>query len=97
MPRRSPAWASDAIVARARKVVGDGPVYISFDIDSLDPAFAPGTGTPEIGGLTTREALSLLRGLKGLTSSVATSSRLRRNTIPRPTRRMPARRCCSRF
>ena len=56
----------DAIVARARKVVGDGPVYISFDIDSLDPAFAPGTGTPEVGGLTSREALSLLRGLKGL-------------------------------
>ena len=48
-----------------REVVGDGPTYISFDIDSLDPAFAPGTGTPEIGGLTTREALELLRGLKG--------------------------------
>ena len=45
------------VVERARAVVGDGPVYISFDIDSLDPAFAPGTGTPEIGGLTTREAL----------------------------------------
>ncbi|HLN09660.1 MAG TPA: arginase family protein, partial [Xanthobacteraceae bacterium] len=40
-----------AIVARARAVVGDGPVYVSFDIDALDPAFAPGTGTPEIGGL----------------------------------------------
>jgi len=55
-----------AVIERARAVVGDGPTYISFDIDSLDPAFAPGTGTPEIGGLTTREALELLRGLKGL-------------------------------
>lgn len=55
-----------AAVARAREVVGEGPVYLSFDIDSLDPAFAPGTGTPEIGGLTTREAQALLRGLAGL-------------------------------
>ncbi|WP_088344158.1 MULTISPECIES: agmatinase [Rhodomicrobium] len=55
-----------AIVERARAVVGDGPAYLSFDIDSLDPAFAPGTGTPEVGGLTTREALEILRGLKGL-------------------------------
>jgi arginase family enzyme len=54
------------VIERARAVAGDGPTYISFDIDSLDPAFAPGTGTPEIGGLTTREALELLRGLKGL-------------------------------
>ncbi|MFD1881767.1 agmatinase [Paracoccus pacificus] len=54
------------IIRRAREVVGDGPTYLSFDIDSLDPAFAPGTGTPEIGGLTTREAQALLRGLKGL-------------------------------
>jgi agmatinase len=56
----------DAVIARAREVAGDGPVYVSFDVDALDPAFAPGTGTPEIGGLTTREALTLLRGLKGL-------------------------------
>jgi agmatinase len=55
-----------AVIERARAVVGDGPTYITFDIDSLDPAFAAGTGTPEIGGLTTREALELLRGLKGL-------------------------------
>jgi len=55
-----------AIIERARKIVGDGPTYVSFDVDSLDPAFAPGTGTPEIGGLTTREVLQLLRGLKGL-------------------------------
>ena len=55
-----------AIIEKARKIVGDGPTYLSFDIDSLDPAFAPGTGTPEIGGLTTREVLELLRGLKGV-------------------------------
>ncbi|MCK4762963.1 MAG: agmatinase [Candidatus Aminicenantes bacterium] len=55
-----------AVIAEARKVVGDGPTYISFDVDSLDPAFAPGTGTPEIGGLTTIEAQILLRGLRGL-------------------------------
>jgi agmatinase len=55
-----------AVVARARELVGDGPVYLSFDIDALDPAFAPGTGTPEIGGLTTREAQAILRGLKGV-------------------------------
>lgn len=55
-----------AIIEKARAIVGDGPTYISFDIDSLDPAFAPGTGTPEVGGLTTREVLELLRGLKGI-------------------------------
>ncbi|PZM08823.1 agmatinase [Rhizobium tubonense] len=55
-----------AIIAKAREIVGDGPTYLSFDIDSLDPSFAPGTGTPEIGGLTTREVLELIRGLKGI-------------------------------
>ena len=55
-----------AIIEKARKIVGEGPTYISFDVDSLDPSFAPGTGTPEVGGLTTREVLELLRGLKGL-------------------------------
>lgn len=55
-----------AIIARAREIIGDGPAYLSFDIDSLDPAFAPGTGTPEVGGLTTREVLELIRGLKGI-------------------------------
>ncbi len=54
------------IIEKARAVVGDGPTYLSFDVDSVDPAFAPGTGTPEIGGLTTREVLELLRGLKGV-------------------------------
>jgi agmatinase len=56
----------EAVIARARAVVGDGPTYVSFDVDSLDPAFAPGTGTPEVGGLTTREALQVLRGLAGI-------------------------------
>jgi agmatinase len=53
-------------VKKIHEVVGEGPVYVSFDIDSLDPAFAPGTGTPEVGGLTTREALDLVRGCAGL-------------------------------
>ena len=56
----------DGVVAEALRVVGSGPTYISFDIDSLDPAYAPGTGTPEIGGITTIEAQKLLRGLRGL-------------------------------
>jgi guanidinobutyrase len=46
--------------------IGDVPTYISYDIDSLDPAYAPGTGTPEIGGLTTPQALELIRSLRGL-------------------------------
>ena len=50
----------------ARRVVGGGSVYLSFDIDSLDPAQAPGTGTPEAGGLTMIEALRLLRALRGM-------------------------------
>ncbi|MFP6740443.1 MAG: arginase family protein, partial [Alphaproteobacteria bacterium] len=56
----------DAVIAEARRVVGDGPTYISFDVDGLDPVYAPGTGTPEVGGLTTIEAQKLLRGLRGL-------------------------------
>ena len=56
----------EATIARIRKVVGGGPTYLSFDIDSLDPAFAPGTGTPEIGGLSSREAMELVRGCAGL-------------------------------
>ena len=56
----------EGVIAKAREVVGDGPVYVTFDVDGLDPAFAPGTGTPEIGGLSTREALQILHGLKGL-------------------------------
>lgn len=56
----------DGVLAEARKVVGEGPTYLTFDIDSLDPAYAPGTGTPEAGGLTTREGQAILRGLKGI-------------------------------
>ena len=60
------ALGVEATIAEARRVVGDGPAYLTFDVDSLDPAFAPGTGTPEIGGLTPREAQRMLRGLRGL-------------------------------
>jgi guanidinopropionase len=56
----------DAVVTEARRVVGDGPTYVSFDVDGLDPTYAPGTGTPEVGGLTTIQAQALLRGLRGL-------------------------------
>ena len=49
-----------------RQVVGEGPVYLSFDIDVLDPAFAPGTGTPEIGGLASWQAQAIIRRLRGL-------------------------------
>jgi guanidinopropionase len=56
----------EGVVAKAREVVGDGPTYISFDVDGLDPAYAPGTGTPEAGGLTPREAQAMLHGLKGV-------------------------------
>ncbi|RLB62259.1 MAG: agmatinase [Deltaproteobacteria bacterium] len=56
----------EKVINEVKRVVGDGPTYVSFDIDSVDPAFAPGTGTPEIGGLTTIEAQGLIRGLRGL-------------------------------
>ncbi len=56
----------DAVIAEARRVVGDAPTYVSFDVDGLDPVYAPGTGTPEVGGVTTIEAQALLRGLSGL-------------------------------
>lgn len=56
----------DAVIARAKAVLGDGPTYVSFDVDSVDPGFAPGTGTPEVGGLLPREVLALLRGVSGL-------------------------------
>jgi guanidinopropionase len=56
----------DAVIEEARRVVGDGPTYVSFDVDGLDPVYAPGTGTPEIGGITTIDAQKLLRGLSGL-------------------------------
>jgi agmatinase len=55
-----------AVAARIHETVGDAPVYLSFDIDVLDPAFAPGTGTPEIGGLASWQAQAILRRLAGL-------------------------------
>lgn len=61
-----PGLGIPAIIEKARQVVGDGPVYVSFDIDGVDPGFAPGTGTPEVGGLTPREVLEFLRGLIGV-------------------------------
>jgi agmatinase len=53
-------------VERIRDRVGDRPMYLSLDIDVLDPAFAPATGTPEVGGFTTRELMGILRGLRGV-------------------------------
>nr|VUD33862.1 Agmatinase [Raoultella sp. NCTC 9187] len=53
-------------MAEVRQQMGDGPVYLSFDIDSLDPIWAPGTGTPEVGGLTSIQALEIVRGCRGL-------------------------------
>lgn len=64
------AWSNnhsaEDIVARIKETVGDSPVYLSFDIDCLDPAYAPGTGTPVAGGITSDKALQIIRALKGL-------------------------------
>ena len=54
------------LMQEVREQLGAGPVYLSFDIDGLDPAFAPGTGTPEIGGLTVVQGLEIVRGCAGL-------------------------------
>lgn len=54
------------IAAQVKRIVGDNPVYLSFDIDALDPAFAPGTGTPVSGGLSSAQALAILRALAGI-------------------------------
>ena len=59
------AMGIDAVITKALGVIGEGPTYVSFDVDGLDPAFTPGTGTPEVGGLTPREALAILRGMAG--------------------------------
>ena len=56
----------EAVVGRIREILGDRPVYLTFDIDCLDPSYAPGTGTPVCGGLTTHQAISILRGLAGI-------------------------------
>ena len=61
--RRGP----EDVMTEARAIVGDRAIYLSFDIDVIDPSMAPGTGTPEIGGITTREAQAMLRLLRGLT------------------------------
>lgn len=57
---------ADVLLAEIRQRIGSRPVYLTFDIDCIDPAFAPGTGTPEIGGFTTLQILKLVRGLAGL-------------------------------
>ncbi len=57
-------WSSTLQVAR--EVVGDAPTYVSFDIDFIDPAFAPGTGTPEVGGPSSYEAIQCVRALRGI-------------------------------
>jgi agmatinase len=56
----------DDVLPEVRHRLGTGPVFLSFDIDSVDPGFAPGTGTPEVGGPTSRDALRLVRGLTGI-------------------------------
>ena len=59
-------WRPEQYSARVRERVGDGPAYLSFDIDALDPAFAPGTGTPEVAGLLIHEAIAFVRALRGV-------------------------------
>ena len=56
----------DDVLPEVRKRIGTGPVFLTFDIDFVDPGFAPGTGTPEVGGPTSRDALRLVRGLRGI-------------------------------
>ena len=56
----------DAVIQATRKILGDRPVYLSFDIDCLDPSVAPGTGTPVCGGLSSYQAMAILRGLAGI-------------------------------
>ena len=70
MPATSPATENSvgpkAVADRVREVIGDATCYLSFDVDALDPAFAPGTGTPEVGGIATWQARAILRRLAGL-------------------------------
>lgn len=56
----------EAVIKETRKHLGNNPVYLSFDIDCLDPSYAPGTGTPVCGGLTSHQAMSIIRGLYGI-------------------------------
>ena len=73
--RRGSAWSRstttsglgrDQVIAAIREVVGDGPAYVTFDVDGLDPTAAPGTGVPEPGGLSMRDSQVMLRALTGL-------------------------------
>src|SRR4051812_9295197 len=59
-------WTPEQYATRVKDRIGDGPAYLSFDIDALDPAFAPGTGTPEVAGLLPHEAIAFLRALAGV-------------------------------
>ena len=88
-------WACRPSSRMARAVLGDGPTYVSFDIDSIDPGFAPGTGTPEVGGLTPREVLALMRGLAGLDIVGGDVVEVAPQYDARPTPRRSPRRCCS--
>ena len=54
------------VIEETRRIVGDNPVYLTFDIDCLDPAFAPGTGTPVSGGLSSAQAMAIVKGLQGI-------------------------------
>ena len=60
------ALGVERVIVEARRVLGEGLTYLTFDVDGLDPAFAPGTGTPEVGGVTPVEAQALIRGLRGV-------------------------------
>jgi guanidinobutyrase len=67
VPAHEVWWTSLApLMAEVRAKIGDAPVYLSFDIDGIDPAYAGGTGTPEVGGLTVPQALEVIRGMRGL-------------------------------
>jgi agmatinase len=59
-------WPVERTVSAIRHRVGAAPVYITFDIDGVDPAFCPGTGAPEVGGLTSQQTIAILNGLAGL-------------------------------
>ena len=68
MIRAEECWhrSLEPLMSEIRSHIGEVPVYLSFDIDSIDPSACPGTGTPEIGGLTTAQALEIVRGCRGL-------------------------------
>ena len=73
------------VITEARRVVGEGATYITFDIDGLDPIYAIGTGAPEPGGLSMRDAQVMLRGLRGCSSLGAMSVRCRPHSTPQGT------------